>query len=421
MFSSVIHRLESPFVAPLLALVAGLLINGLWAPPARADVNALIEALAKGTPLLNIRYRFENVSQDGIARDANANTVRTRFGYRTGTVGGASVLLSFENIGSIGRAKFNSTVNGRGQFPVVADPSSTEVDQAYLNFDSGRKTTFRGGRQVIILDNHRWVGNVGFRQNEQSFDAVRLTNKSLPNTVLDYAWIGNVNRIFGDRSPVGDLGTSTHIFHLANSSLPIGTITGYAYLVDIGALKAVSTRTLGVRLKGAWPLPGGGPKIIYTAEYANQGDYAGNPASYSVDYVFVEGGISHHGLTLKGGYEELGSNGTNAVTTPLATLHAFNGWADIFLATPASGLRDAYGSAIYKTAPGSPFPGLTLIGVYHRFSADKGGATYGREWDFRIARKIAKPLTLAVKYANYNAKTFKTDTKKLWFSLIFNL
>ena len=40
-------------------------------------------------------------------------------------------------------------------------------------------------------------------------------------------------------------------------------------------------------------------------------------------------------LEFKLGYEELGSNaGLYGLQTPLATLHAFNGWADKFLVTP---------------------------------------------------------------------------------------
>ena len=38
----------------------------------------------------------------------------------------------------------------------------------------------------------------------------------------------------------------------------------------------------------------------------------------------------------------LASDNSQGFRTPLATLHAFNGWADLFLDTPPDGLSDIY-------------------------------------------------------------------------------
>ena len=48
-----------------------------------------------------------------------------------------------------------------------------------------------------------------------------------------------------------------------------------------------------------------------------------------------------------GGIEYLEGNGTIGFSTPLATLHKFQGFADVFLTTPASGITDAYGKLGY--------------------------------------------------------------------------
>ena len=46
-------------------------------------------------------------------------------------------------------------------------------------------------------------------------------------------------------------------------------------------------------------------------------------------------------VTVKAAYESLEGNGARGFSTPLATLHAFQGWADVFLNTPADGVDDA--------------------------------------------------------------------------------
>ena len=89
-----------------------------------------------------------------------------------------------------------------------------------------------------------------------------------------------------------------------------------------------------------------------------------NPANYRVHYTFLEGGVDIKSAELKLGYELLGSDDSKSFSTPLATLHAFNGWADMFLATPATGLKDTYLSATTTLAD------IKLGAAYHDFRAD---------------------------------------------------
>ena len=81
----------------------------------------------------------------------------------------------------------------------------------------------------------------------------------------------------------------------------------------------------------------------------------------------------------------LGGDGETSFQTPLATKHAFNGWADKFLlATPANGLVDAYLTATGKVA------GIKLLATYHMFSSDEGGDDYGSELDLLAVKKFGK-------------------------------
>ena len=213
--------------------------------------DSLKEALLEGTPYIDARYRFEYVEQDGLANDAEASTLRTRFGYKTGTYENFSAVLEFENITQVGDDDYNDTLNGRTTYPVVADVENTEVNQSFLQYTGIPETTVKLGRQVITLDGHRFVGHVGWRQNNQTFDAITISNKSLPDTEIRYGYINGVNRIFGDDSPAGDWDSDSHLFNISNTSTPLGKIVVYSYLLDFEMdAPAASNKSFGISLDG---------------------------------------------------------------------------------------------------------------------------------------------------------------------------
>ncbi len=376
------------------------------------------DAFKNGRAYIDARYRFETVDIDGFADEANASTLRTRMGFETAAWNNFKILVEGENTSEIGGDDYNSTTNGNVGFPVVADPTGTELNQAWLSFTGIKDTTIKYGRQRIVLDNVRYIGDVGWRQNNQTFDSVSVVNTSIADTTFIYAYVYNVNRIVGDDHPLGDLNTQTHVFNASYSGLPIGKLTAYTYLLDVDNLAAVSSSTYGASLVGKQAI-NDDVNFIYRAEYARQSDYGNNPTSYDVDYWHLQPGISFKNLTVKAGWEVLGSdNSIAAFSTPLATLHAQNGWADQFLSTPAAGLEDIYGLVSYKIDNlYKCLDGTKLTLVYHDFSADDGGADYGTEWNFNITKTFHENYTVGVKYANYNADSFSSDTEKLIFTL----
>ena len=238
-----------------------------------------------------------------------------------------------------------------------------------------------------------------------------------------YAYVDNVNRIFGDDHPNGDLDTQTHIVNASYNGFDFGKFTGYGYLIDLDkmSLSGLSSKTFGLRFNGSHDCTQiEGLKWLYTAEYANQSDHGDNTTDYNADYYALEGGVAYKGLTLKAGFESLGSdnNGTVSFQTPLATGHKFNGWADKFLTTPVTGLEDIYAAVSYKFSDiNDVIDGTKIAVVYHDFSAEKGGADYGSEWNAQISRAFMEHYSVAIKYADYNAETVSTDTQKLWFTL----
>jgi len=391
------------------AAVLSMLLYGVMASPASAGDN-ITDALTKGKVSLDLRYRYETVDQANALQDAKASTLRTALGYTTGTFYDFGAMLEFENVAVVGAESYNSTVNGETQYSTVVDPKGSEVNQGYLSYAGLSGTALQLGRQKLILDNARWVGNVGWRQNEQTFDGFTAVNQTLSDTKLTYAYIRNVNRIFGDDSPSGNAHMKSNLFNADYNGLGFGTLTVYAYLLDYNTAPGSSTQTLGARFAGKQALTAD-LTLLYTAEYARQSDYADNPASYNDNYVLAELGGMYSGITAKYGYEKLGSDGTHpALQTPLATLHAFNGWADMFLSTPVMGLIDQSFTVAAKPM------GIPVSVVYHDFKADQGSTKYGKEWDAVASYSWDKKYTLGLKYADFSSDSAPTyvDTKKTW-------
>jgi hypothetical protein len=396
----------------LLAFMAGA--AAVWMPAVGWAENDLVEAVKNGKPIIDVRYRFEFADQDGKTENANAHTVRTQLGWETAPFYDFSLLLEFENNTVIGGENFNDTINGKTQFPVVADPEGTEVNQVYLTFEGLPDSKLQFGRRAINLDNQRWIGSVGFRQNEQTFDSVTLANSSLDDLTAQYSYVFGIQRIFGDDSVAGDFNTDTHIVHLAYDGLELGTLTGYGYLIDLDDdAPGLSSKTFGLRFKGWYALDE--IKLLYTAEFAHQSDYANNPSDFGLPYIFLEPGISWRGLTAKLGYESLGGDGNDAVQMPYATLHAFQGWADKFLRTPDAGISDVYATVKFKAGK------WNLTGVYHDFSSDVGSTDYGTEFDVAAATKLSANYSILFKGAFFSGEPGGiADTNKFWIMFTAN-
>lgn len=371
-------------------------------------------------PLLDARLRYEHVEQDGLDEDADAITVRVRSGAEAST-GPFSVLVEGESTLAID-GHYNSGTNGRTALPMVPDPQNIELNRAQLQFRAAPGLVATVGRQRIILDDARFVGNVGWRQNEQTFDAVRLQASPVAGLKIDASYVWSVRTIFGiDGKGPRPQGISGDTFlGTVSYETPIGTLGAFAYLVDETnrALRENSSQTYGARLAGKVPIT---PqvKLRYTLSYATQSDYGANPNRYQADYYLAEGDVLVGRWSLGGGYEVLGADDGRARTsfqTPLATIHMFQGWADKFMVTPPDGIADAYARVGFTHAGLGPFTGIRLAAIYHDFSAERTGASYGTEWDLLAEAKV-RDIKLLAKYASYSANGFATDTRKFWVSM----
>ncbi|MFT6071544.1 MAG: hypothetical protein ACJARD_001512 [Alphaproteobacteria bacterium] len=382
--------------------------------------DRLIDSFKNGTFNVDSRYRYEFASQDNRSKDAHASTLRTRLGYTTSEFHDFSGMIEFENISQIGNDNYNDTLNGKTNRPVVADPESTHVNQVYLTYKGIKDTTAYIGRKALNLDNQRFIGSVGWRQNDQTLDGVGFNGTYLPDTKVNYAYVTRTNRIFGTNSPKGHWDSDSHIINISNNSLSIGTLTAYGYLLDFKTdAPAASSQTYGASLKGKQAISKKA-SFGYHLEYAHQSDYGQNSANYDVNYYHIIPSVTAYNTVISLGYEVLGSNnGNQGFATPLATAHKFNGWADLFLATPVGGLEDLYIDVAYKftgeTAPFSFLSKTLLKAQYHDFSSNHNNVDYGTEIDLFAKMPITENYYLEAKYANYQAESFAADTQRFIF------
>ncbi len=380
----------------------------LLAVPAVAG-DDLAEALIGGKVNADLRLRYENVEQEDIDEKAEALTFRVRLGYTTGSWFNFSSKVEFAANTAAGIDDYNSSANGMGQYPLIADPEDTQMVQAYLAYSVADHTTVKAGRQRLKLNNDRFIGNVGWRQLEQTYDGVSVTTAPVEQFTGFFAHLTNANQVQGEHNPLRPTDVNADIEILNGSwQFGVGTLTGYGYFVDMEDAPGLSNQTLGLRFSGKTGL-NERMDLFYTAEFARQSDYKDGMPEIDAEYIHGLIGVGMRKVAVTVGYELLGSNdGMYGLSTPFATLHGFNGWADKFLGTPGEGLEDTYLNVTANVV------GLKLTGVYHDFSSDFGGMDYGSEIDLMVARKFGEHYSGMIKFADYSSDGYSVDTTKFW-------
>ena len=393
------------------------------------DVTKSIEDALKfgngGAVKIDLNTRYENVNQYNVTnpalngqpttqqpKTANANTARLRLGLLSPVFYSLQGYAEYEGIYAM-QSDYNSTRNSKTGYSTIADPYINELDQLWLSYAGITNTLIKGGRQRIKLDDDRFIGNVGWRQLEQTYDSALITNKSIHNLAINVGYIGNVKTFTSS-----NVNINAPILNVNYKLGDYGNLIGYGYWLGYTqqANYANSNQTYGLRLTN-YQKPGDTLKVIdnygllYTAEWSIQSDYQNSPQKYTVNRYNLMGGFTAPIFSFQGAMEQLDGVGQNKTfITPLGTNHAFQGWADLFLVTPKDGIRDIFGTLTTSLDKGD----VSLTGVYHAFYDDTGNVHYGDEWDFMATKKFGKHYTLLAKYAYYTADHYSTDTQKIW-------
>jgi len=413
-----------------IPLAAGLLALAVGSGSSIADdITKSIEDALKfgngGAVKFDLNYRYENVNQDNVrvpqlngipaAKQpitANANTVRLRLGLLSPVFHGLQGYAEYQGVYAM-QSDYNSTRNDKNQYSIIPDPYENELDQLWLSYAGIPDTVIKGGRQRIKFDDDRFIGNVGWRQLEQTYDAALITNKSINNLTINAGYIGRVKTFTATTE-----GITAPIVNANYNFGDYGNLIGYGYWLDFtdpGANAAYfkSNQSYGIRFINSEK-----PKkffehysFLYTAEWSIQSDFQNSPKDYTVNRYNLMGGFTAYMFSFQGAMEQLDGVGkSQTFVTPLGTNHAFQGWADIFVITPDNGVRDVFGTVTAKLDNDS----IILSGIYHNFYDDTGNIHYGKEWDFSALKKFGKHYSLLAKYAYYDADQYNTDTQKIW-------
>jgi len=424
-----------------MSAVALTAIMGSFSSVSAADGVNILDNI-KLTGEIRPRYEYANVKQN--KRDkANAYTARTKLNINANLLGieGLTTNIGIISVNNFGSDKYDSKANGQTQYDIIKDPQYAMISNADINYQVD-KTILHAGRGQVNLDNQRFIGTVGWRQLERSYDSVFVANNSVKNLSLLAAWVYGVQGV--GAAPTVD--ANSILLHAAYTVMPELKITAYDYMlsangriIGIPNIGGVGFDTYGVAFTGK--IAPSGIKLNYRAEYAVQKDAtmkmqetATNAGNFKADasYYNLDLGANINGILAGVNYEFLSgenASGTETAFNPkLGTNHKFNGWADEFYVahTPSGGLKDANIRLGYKAKGFGK-----LLGVYHDFKADTAmpaasGTTddLGSEFDIVYVNAIpgVKNLKGLVKFASYSKGqstefTYNKDKTVAWAQL----
>nr|MBA4769365.1 hypothetical protein [Sphingobium sp.] len=370
-------------------------------------------------PVAEARLRYEHADQAGLPIDtSDAVTARVRAGAMASS-GALSATVVGQGTLSILDRRYDG-LNGAATRPLIADPENVALYIAQLQYRS-KALTLTGGRhhRSARCRERRRCRRTARRPARSSAARLELVPAKALKIDIAYAWSARTIWGFQGRGARQQAVSGDNIFANLSYATPVGTLTGFAYLVDQDEAAVqgyrLSSQTYGARLAGALPISRIA-KISYQLSHARQSDYHRNPNDYRADYWLADATLDVKGWKLNAGYEVLGADRGAALTsfqTPLGTNFKFQGWADKFLTTPANGVRDLYAGGGYGWKRLGPLTGVSLLATWHRFDSDRLDQHYGNEWNLLASAKAGKTM-LSARYAHYDAKAFATDTEKLW-------
>ncbi|NWG70762.1 MAG: alginate export family protein [Parvularculaceae bacterium] len=390
-------------------------------PAARA--GAAQDAAQAPTPLDaqlfgDIRFRYEHARDGGRPLDASAATLRLRAGLEVSLEDGLTGLAEFEGAEAFVDA-YDDLIGPPENRAVVADPAFAELNRLYVRMSPLKGASITVGRQYLSLDDERFIGRVAFRQNDQTLDAVRLEAALPLGLDVEAAYIWSVNRILSDRNPNGRFRGDSAVIN-ASLRTPVGRIAGFYYALDLetGPRTApdasASSKTVGVRWEGR--SAAFDPAVLrWEGSYARQTEFADAPLPYAADYWLGAASAEIGRLTFGGRFELLGRGGARAFQTPLATLHAFQGAADVFLTTPSEGVRETALRIDWRAGEIGPFTSVAAFASGHQFKDASGTRLFGREMNAGLKGSF-RGVGLAVKVARYEASSFGEDVRRIWLS-----
>jgi hypothetical protein len=386
-------------VSTLAALLAAS-ITGAIADAVESSLDssfAQLEETVLGQFNIDARLRYESFDldtptgnlPDGTPADRDGTSLRVRYGYTTPDFSGFTAMVEGETLTRVGGDHYEI-------HPLDDAGDGTDLNQLWLQYKDAEFGSVKVGRQVYTLDDHRFIGHVGWRQNIQSFDAVTGDFSDVEKLSIKPFFLAEQHAVNGTHNELEAYGLNVSYAFTKDFNL-----TGFYYNIegdDVGNANA-SNKTIGLRATGTFmfdELP-----LTYAASVADQEDAGPSALNFDAQYMAGDLSTKFEGITLGGGFEIMDAG----FRTPLATVHKFNGFADALLPLGGftNGLEDFYVYAGYTIPVGN---GINAKVIYHWFDSESGGApgeNGGDELDFVATYKVNKYFTLLAKYGDYDS------------------
>ncbi len=362
-----------------LAAVPVIFGNMGMAANAAESVNLIDNVQFSGE--IRPRYEMADVKDNGLDT-ANAFTARTRLAV-SGALLGVEGLNAKVGVTSVNNFGYDNYAPQDPRYDLILDPQQALLSEGYVSYTAAN-TTLLAGRSFVNLDDQRFIGTVGWRQMERSYDTATIVNTSVKGLTLLGSWVYGYQGV--NANPTTDTGSA-----LININYKIGSALDVS-LFDY--MLADISDTYGIRATGNMALDG--VKLDYAASYAFQRDASltytlDDAPKIEADYYDIVVNANFSGIIVGAEYEVLGKatgDSTKGFTTPLATLHKFQGWADVFLGRTASsnnnGLMDLNGKLGYASKDLGK-----ILGIYHKFDAQTGSIKdLGQEFDVMYANTV---------------------------------
>ena len=318
--------------------------------------------------------------------------------------------------------------------PVIPDVEGSDLNQALFTLSPTNTLQLFAGREAVNLGTERFVGSNSFWQNEQTLDLAGLAYSYGSASNISYRYVANANRISGDDAgrhlhpsdsnfatnnglrPLRFLGDHEYNAHLLFTEIrewDHSIVQAYYFNLDNQDAPAVSNRTLGLRYEHKGDI--GNWRTLAHAELAYQERLdLDNDTRLHYYNVATGAGFRSHQMTVK--YEHLDAKNGLSFTTPLASLHDHNGWADQFLAIPKTGLSDMSIQYIWRNSP------FKMDARYHIFESVEDGIHYGNELDVDLSVNIDKKNTVLLRFADFNKKdTTYLNQRRIFLQFIHHL
>lgn len=403
----------------IIAVLAGL----VWATGATAVENAdsLQDAIKDGTGSGSLRLAGEYVNKADTTAPGHGLGVQLRLNYETASYRDTTGFIQLQAVVN-GIEQHSHADGGDVTRDLIQDPDGERVHQAYLDNHKWENTLIRFGRQEVILDNARLVGNIGWRQQAQSFDGLLIKNTSLEDITLVGAYLNAVNTIVNTQLDLDHL----ILLHADYAGIEDHTVSVYSYLNEYEGSSVKDSATYGARFTGTC---GEDQFVNYAIDYSVQNDYA-DGKDHGGDMLNLFVNFKLESVSIGGGYSRIsGMDGSDkAFDTLVSTAHAFNGWADQFLATNGGGLANGLEDLYFQV--GTTVNGTKLLARYHFFDTTESNAggydkEYGTELDLLATRKLNDDLSMQVKLAlfdgvNSDEAGAKGDKDVLWVRLLYS-